>query len=56
MECTMCKKEKDDSEFPSNGVGGIRHQCKECMREVNKKWRATNKEKVSSYNKSRKLS
>lgn len=55
MECKVCKQEKADSEFPSNGMGGLRTQCKECMRAINKKWRAEHKDKVSAYNKARKL-
>ncbi len=54
MECRRCKKDLDEDSFPSNGVGGIRHQCKECMREINQRWRKQNKEKVAIYNKNRK--
>lgn len=53
MECRRCKKDLDEDNFPSNGAGGIRHQCKECMREINQKWRRSNKPKVAEYNKNR---
>jgi len=53
MECRRCKKDLDEDSFPSNGVGGLRHQCKECMREINQRWRRSNREKVAEYNKNR---
>jgi hypothetical protein len=56
MECKRCKKDLDEDSFPSNGVGGLRHQCKECMREINQRWRRLNKGKVAVYNKNRKKS
>lgn len=57
IECTICSIEKDEDSFPSNGdgKGGRRKQCKECMRKVNKEWRKQHKDKVSLYNKNRKL-
>ena len=58
--CTRCQSlgrpsDKTDEEFPSNGdgKGGRRKQCKECMREINKQWRATHKAEVAAYNKKR---
>jgi len=53
MECRRCKKDLDEDNFPSNGVGGLRHQCKECMREINQRWRRLNQGKVAEYNKNR---
>lgn len=55
MTCTQCKKEKDENDFPSNGDGrgGHRKQCKDCMREINKQWRASHKQIISEYNKKR---
>jgi hypothetical protein len=51
--CTKCNTPKAGDEFPSNGAGGKRQQCKLCMREINKAWRARNKEKIATYNKER---
>jgi hypothetical protein len=55
ITCTRCNQTKDEVEFPSNGIGngGYRKQCKACMKEINKQWRAANKQKVSEYNKKR---
>lgn len=56
MKCTICKNEKSEDEFPLNGDKrhGRRHQCKECMRQINRAWRAKNKKHVALYNKKRK--
>lgn len=55
IECTVCGKDQDEDNFPSNGdgKGGRRKQCKECMREINKEWRKLHKDKVALYNKNR---
>jgi len=55
MECTCCKQERSEDEFPLNGdkKGGRRKQCKECMRQINKQWREKNQERVTVYNKTR---
>lgn len=53
MICTRCSADKDENDFPSNGNGGRRKQCRKCMQEINKAWRAVNKERVSTYNKNR---
>lgn len=53
MICNKCSADKEETEFPSNGNGGRRKQCRKCMQEINKAWRSVNKEHVSAYNKSR---
>jgi len=54
--CKKCNESKSIEEFPLNGdgKGGHRWQCKECMRNINRKWRSENKDKVSAYNTDRK--
>ena len=37
--------------FPSNGKGGYRWQCKDCMNNKNKQWRDGHKEHIAKYNK-----
>ena len=39
--CKKCGTIKKLEDFPLNGDprGGRRHQCKVCMREINRKWR-----------------
>lgn len=56
MTCTKCSKDRPDSDFPANGdgKGGRRKQCKDCMRLINKDWRAAHRQAVSDYNKKRK--
>jgi hypothetical protein len=46
--CRICKVKKKLEEFPFNGDprGGKRYQCKECMREINRKWRKDKKLKI----------
>ena len=43
--CRICGTVKKLEEYPFNGDprGGRRHQCKECMREINRKWRKDRK-------------
>ncbi len=55
VTCTKCLTPKIPNDFPSNGdgKGGKRKQCKECMKEINKKWRKENAERVVNYNKNR---
>lgn len=55
ITCTKCNDPKDENEFPLNGdgKGGRRKQCRECMKNINKKWRADHKQAVSDYNKKR---
>jgi len=53
QRCTICDEEMPLDEFPSNGNDGKRKQCKKCMRELNRRWRKENREKVSLYNKRR---
>lgn len=54
-ECKLCKRALPLTDFPLNGDkrGGRRHQCRECMRQVNKSWRQSNVDKVSVYNRNR---
>jgi Recombination endonuclease VII len=40
--CRICKKEKDESEFPKRSFregGRMRHECKECTLDLHAKWR-----------------
>lgn len=49
MKCPKCRKEKDETEFKVKNDRIVK-QCSAC-REMCKKWRAKNKERVSTYNK-----
>lgn len=55
--CTVCKEEKEDSEFYKSGKG-LHHECKQCMKsrvrqvvdkekrlEASRRWRENNKER-----------
>ena len=48
MKCSKCKKEKDETEFKAKNDRIVK-QCSAC-RELCKKWRAKNKERVKLYN------
>ncbi len=48
MKCSKCKKEKDETEFKAKNDRIVK-QCSAC-REMCKKWRAKNKERVKLYN------
>ena len=45
--CSRCKVEKPLTEFYKNcdGKGGLKSQCKTCVRAANKLWRENNREK-----------
>lgn len=49
MKCLKCTKEKDETEFKAKNNRVVK-QCSAC-REMCKKWRAKNKERVKTYNK-----
>jgi transcription elongation factor Elf1 len=49
MKCPKCRKEKDESEFKAKN-DRLTKACSAC-REICKKWRAKNKERVKLYNK-----
>lgn len=57
----VCKNEECENKgepqpienFPSNGKGGYRWQCKECMKRINRKWRAGKKQHIKDYNRNR---
>jgi transcription elongation factor Elf1 len=49
MKCPKCRKEKDETEFKAKNNRIVKH-CSAC-REMCKKWRAKNKERVKLYNK-----
>ena len=48
MKCSKCKKEKDETEFKAKNDRIVK-QCSTC-REMCKKWRTKNKERVKLYN------
>jgi len=43
--CSMCKIYKDVLEYPSNGYGGIRGECKVCRKKTNRAYYLRRKEK-----------
>ena len=53
--CRKCGQEKPLSEFVKDKTCalGYRHICKQCNAERNRKWRATNPEKVREYKRKR---
>lgn len=51
--CNSCKTEKDTSEFYKNKAkkDGLHVECRNCSKARKRKWAATNKEKVATYDK-----
>ena len=51
--CGMCKVEKDASEFSKKTASedGLRSECKDCVREYNKKYYQENKENIAGQKK-----
>ena len=53
IKCNRCDAMLHESKFHSDGMGGRRRQCVFCMREINRAWRAANREHVAAYNRAR---
>jgi hypothetical protein len=52
-ECEKKGEAQPIENFPSDGKGGYRWQCKACMCRINREWRARNKQHIKEYNKAR---
>ena len=51
MKCTECLEEKNNNCFYSNGRGGYRSKCKQCIKSRQRKYRSNNKESINEYQK-----
>lgn len=51
-QCTKCNKKKSLSEFNNHkiSVDGKRHECKNCQKQYNKKFRTNNQKSIKKYN------
>ena len=54
-QCSMCKQEKDESEFNKNikMLDGLNYYCRSCISITSKKYREKNKEIVKKCNRER---